>query len=136
MMLSLQSAGIFPSRMIAFIKFAIILQQISKTAFNISAITPKVQPLSYSLCTSGISTHHQDLLTVLDQQQDQHVEGFETTETQYLSNIRNVVSLLAYLVCHQVKDYHHHLVYISLRLHPDLMYAFVWRHERCFLYCL
>ena len=41
MMLSLQSAGIFPSRMTAFIKSAMILLQISGTAFNISATTPE-----------------------------------------------------------------------------------------------
>ena len=50
---------------------------------------------------------------MLDQQQDQHVEDFKTTETQYSTNV-HVVSMLASLMRHQVKDYHHHLVYISL----------------------
>ena len=36
--------------------------------------------------------------------------------------------MLASLMFHQVKDYHHLLVYISLRLHPDFLYALVWRH--------
>ena len=40
-MLSLQSAGIFPSRMIVFIKSAIVLLQISGTAVNISATAPE-----------------------------------------------------------------------------------------------
>ena len=40
-MLSLQSAGTFPSSMIAFIKYAMISQQISGVAFNISAGTPE-----------------------------------------------------------------------------------------------
>ena len=51
---------------------------------------------------------------MLDQQQDQHVEDFETTETQYSTNVHNGVSMLASLMRHQVKDYHHHLIYISL----------------------
>ena len=40
-MLSLQSAGIIPSSMIAFIKSAIISQQISGAAFNVSSKTPE-----------------------------------------------------------------------------------------------
>ena len=40
-MLSLQSAGTFPSRMIAFMKSAVILQKTSGAAFNISATTPE-----------------------------------------------------------------------------------------------
>ena len=56
----------------------------------------------------------------------QHVEDFETTETQYSTNVHNVVSMQASLMGRQVKDYHHHLIYISLRLYPDFLYAFVW----------
>ena len=40
MMLSLQSAGTFPSRMIVFIKSAVVLLQISGAAFNMSVATP------------------------------------------------------------------------------------------------
>ena len=46
---------------------------------------------------------------MLDQQHDQHVEDFETMETQYSTNVHNVVSMLASLMRHQMKDYHHHL---------------------------
>ena len=41
MMLSLQSAGTLPSRMIVFIKSAMILRQMSGAAFNISTTTPE-----------------------------------------------------------------------------------------------
>ena len=51
---------------------------------------------------------------MLEQQQDQHVEGFETTESQYSTNVHNVVSMLASLMRHQVKDYHHHFYYCSV----------------------
>ena len=43
---------------------------------------------------------------MLDQQQDQHVEDFETTETEYSTIVHNVVSMLASLIRHQMKDYH------------------------------
>ena len=46
---------------------------------------------------------------MLDQQQAQHVEDFETTETQYSTNIYDVAFMLASLMHHQVKDYHYHL---------------------------
>ena len=46
--------------------------------------------------------------------------------------VHNVISMLAFLMRDLVKDYHHHLVYISFRLHLDFMYAFVRRRERCF----
>ena len=35
-------------------------------------------------------------------------------ETQYLTNNHNVVSMLASLMRHKVKDYHQHFIYISL----------------------
>ena len=79
---------------------------------------------------------HQELRTVLGQQQDQHVEDFETMEIKYSIIVHNVVSMSASLMLHQDKDYHHHYVYISLPLHPDSLYAFVWGNERCFLYSL
>ena len=52
------------------------------------------------------------------------MEDFETAETQYSANVHNFVSMLASLMCHQVKDNHHHLIYIFLQLHPDFLYAF------------
>ena len=51
---------------------------------------------------------------MLDQQQNQHVEDFDTTETQYSIIIHNVVSMLAFLMHHQVKDYHYYLVCVSV----------------------
>ena len=73
---------------------------------------------------------------MLEKQQDQHDEDFETKETQYSTNVHNVVSMLTSLIRHQVKDYHHDLIYICLKIHPDFLQAFVWRHERRFLYYL
>ena len=46
---------------------------------------------------------------MVDQQQAQHVEDFETTETQYSTKIYSVAFMLASLMHHQVKDYHYHL---------------------------
>ena len=34
---------------------------------------------------------------MLDQQQDQHVEDFETTETEYSTIVHNVVSMLVFI---------------------------------------
>ena len=63
---------------------------------------------------------------MLNQQQDQYVDGFETTETQYSKIVHNVVYVLASLMLDQGKDYHHHYVCISHQLHPGLLYAFFW----------
>ena len=63
------------------------------------------------------------------------MEGSETTETQY-STMVHVVSMLAFLMYHQGKDYHWHLICISHQLHADFLYTFVWHNKRCFLYCL
>ena len=43
------------------------------------------------------------VISVMDQQQDQYVEDFETMETQYSTNIENIVSMLASLMRYQVK---------------------------------
>ena len=129
MILSPQSTGTFPSRIIAFIKSAMNLQQISGAAFNISATTPEgpaAFPFFMRLRDFNVSSGVMNCA----------VPEIETTKFQYSTNGHNFVSMQASLMCHQMKDYHHHLVYISLRLHPDFLYSFVWRHERCFLYCL
>ena len=42
---------------------------------------------------------------MLDQQQDQHEEDFETTETQYSTNVHNAVFMLTSLMHHQLIDY-------------------------------
>ena len=62
---------------------------------------------------------------MLDLQKDQHLEEFETMETQYSTNVHHVVSMRAYLMLSS-ENYHHDLVYISLRLHPDFLYVLVW----------
>ena len=61
---------------------------------------------------------------MLDQHQDQDVEGLGTTETQYSTIVHNVVSMLASLMHHQGKDHHVHLVWISHQLYPNFFYAF------------
>ena len=43
------------------------------------------------------------VISVMDQQQDQYVEDFETMETQYSTNVENIVSMLASLMRYQVK---------------------------------
>ena len=49
-----------------------------------------------------------------EQQQDHDVKYSKTTEIQYSTIIHNDVSMLASLMRHQVKNFYHHLVYISL----------------------
>ena len=44
-------------------------------------------------------------------------------ETQYSANVLIFVSMLASLMRHQVKNYHHHLVYVSIQLYPDFLYG-------------
>ena len=46
---------------------------------------------------------------MVEQQQAQHLEDFETTETQYSTNIYSVAFMLASLMHHQMKDYRYHL---------------------------
>ena len=61
---------------------------------------------------------------------DQHVEDFETTEAQYSTIVYNNVFMLVSLMHHQGKDFHLYLVYISLQLHSDLLYALIWWLKR------
>ena len=100
----LQSAGTFPSRMIAFIKSAMILQQISGAAFNISETTPE-GPAAFPFFVCHKSS---GVMNCVGQ-----------------ATVHNAISMLASLMHHQVKDYNNPIVYISLQLHPDFQYAFV-----------
>ena len=61
---------------------------------------------------------------------DQHVEDFKTTEAQYSTIVYNNVFMLVSLMHHQGKDFHLYLVYISLQLHSDLLYALIWWLKR------
>ena len=74
------------------------------------------------------------------------MEDSETTETQYSANIHNGVSMLSSLMRHQVKNYHHHLVYIlsdyilifCTHLFGDRKYVFfiVFNTGKLLLFCI
>ena len=96
MMLSCQSVGTFPSSMIAFFKSAMILQQMSGVAFNISAATPD-DPVAFPFCVRLKEFNMSSaVINCAGPITDQHVEDFETMETQYSTILHNVVSMLAF----------------------------------------
>ena len=71
-----------------------ISQLVSGTAFNISAITlegPAAPPFFMHLKDFNMSS---GFMNCAGQGTDEHVEGFETTETQYSAIVYNVVSML------------------------------------------
>ena len=93
MMLALQSAGAFRSRMIAFIKSALILLQISGGDFNISATAPEVQAVfPFVMRLRGFNTSSE----AMDQQLDQHIADCKTTETQYATKLYDAISMLTF----------------------------------------
>ena len=94
-MLSLQSVETFPSSMIVFSRSAMILQQISVAAFNISTTTPK--------CSATFPFFSSELCWTSNR-----INMWKVLRSQKLNiqqSLNNVASMLDSLMCHQRKDY-------------------------------
>ena len=127
-MLSLQSTGTFPWSMIVFIKSAMISQQISGAAFNISTTTPE-DPAAFLffMCLKDFNMSS-EVMNCAGPVTGLSYGSFWNHRNSIFNN-PSCCFHAKLLWCVIKGKYLHHLVCISDQLHPDFLYAFVWWHK-------